>query len=413
MVRETRNALDLSEYAMLMDLFSRPRPNGSTAEKDTSRAVQEWLRQRGIPFNVHTFTHYPYFFECIGAWLIVSRLVLAAAVWLRWDWLTLPLALAALAGATLDQAFHWPLVTWPGKKQGENIIIAIGNENEGREVLLSAHYDSKTELLDHHQRMFFLYAIPLGILLTVVLGLIGPLSQWLLHGGSAWVEFTRGMGILLSLPLLFLSLGMGLNMLLGRLALPSQGTIDNGASCAILLGLAAALHEDSRSADIPGEIRFTLALYTGEEVDRQGSRAYLRWRKEQAGKRPLPDAVLNMEAMGQDGDYVFWELDGSIFKLVPTSAEVNAVIQRAVLEVAGRQPVSGGPMLSDGAPFLLNGIPAGVIGTYHSRLKDTGFHRPTDNRTRVHLPRLPEGVEIIRRAAFLLAQGSGQASADR
>jgi hypothetical protein len=411
MNQETRNAVDLNEYESLMDLFSRPRPNGSRAEEKTSKAIQEWLRQRGIPFRVHSFAHYPYFFECIGAWLIVSRLLLAAAIWLRWGGITLPIALVALAGATLDQAFHWPIVTWPGRKRGENIIIEIGPENAECEVIFSAHYDSKTELMDHNQRMFFLYAVPLGIILTVALGILGPLDQWFLQQGSAWAEFTHGIGILLSLPLLFLAGGLGANMLFGRLVQPSQGTIDNGASSAILLGLAAAFYEDSQKPDSTGKApellqrtRFTLPLFTGEEVDRQGSRAYVRWRKEHGKGFLLPAVMVNMEAMGQDGDYVFWERDGSIFHLAPTSEPVNAAIRQAVIDVTGKPPVSGGPMISDGAPFLLSGIPTSVIGTYHSRLRDSGFHRPSDNRTRVVIQRLPEGVEIMHKLAWILVE---------
>jgi hypothetical protein len=391
-----------------MRLFSRPRPNGSRAEKDTSRQVQEWLKARHVPFRIHRFRLYPYFFECIGAWLIVSRLLLSAVIWLRWGWVAFPVALVGLIGATVDQAFHLPLVTWPGARQGENILIEFKPRNPRREILISAHYDSKTELLDHNQRMFFLKAIPWGIGLSIALSLLGPLDQVLLMQGSQWAAFTYRLGVVLSLPLLFLAGGLGINMLAGRFIRPSQGAVDNGAACAILLGLAKQYAQEREQSPVPesdplGEAALTLALFTGEEVDRQGSRAYAAWRSNRS-EHPLPDVVVNLEIMAQDGSYVYWKREGSIFRLEPTTEAINQVIQAAVLEITGSECVPGGPILSDGAPFLQRGIPTGILGTYDLRLRDRGFHRPDDNLERVVMDRLPEGTAILKRLIFLLSQ---------
>jgi hypothetical protein len=379
----------MTNFDQLMGILTVPRPNGSRAERQTSLALQNWLRERGIPYRVHTFTHYPYFFECIGVFLILSRLLLALAIWLRWGWPALPIALLGLVGATVDQAFHIPLVTWPGRKRGENILVQFSPQDPKQELFISAHYDSKTELLDHNQRMFFLKSLPVGIALTLILGLLGPLDARLLAQASPWAGWTYWTGVALSLPLLFLALGLGLNMSLGRLVQPSPGAVDNGTACAILLGLAERL----QNGQIPIEnTRLTLALFTGEEVNLQGSRAYARGRE-----FPLPSAALNLEAMAQDGDYVFWERDGSIFKLVPTSEPVNRLLREVVREVTGAEPVPGGPVISDGASFLTRGVPTGVLGTYHSVMRDSGFHRPSDNLSRVDMSRLPQGVELLAR----------------
>jgi hypothetical protein len=387
----------MTDYASLMQIFSRPRPNGSRAERETSRFIQAWLQERGIPFRIHTFRHYPYFFEWIGLWLILSRGLLGAAIWLRWGWAALPIALIGLIGATVDQAFHLPLVTWPGSRKGENILIELGQPG-GPEILFSAHYDSKTELLDHNQRMFFLKAIPLGVILSLALGLLGPLDAWLLAQAHPWAGATYAAAALLSIPLLFLASGMGLNMLLGRLSEPSQGAVDNGAACAILLGLAEKLN--GQADGLLSQKRLTLALYTGEEVDRQGSRAYAASRL--SGGEGWPEAVVNMEIMAQNGSYVYWATDGSVFHQAPTSPRVNQALCAAVVEVTGDQPLSVGPMISDAAPFLLRGVPTGVLGTYDRTYKDSGFHRPSDSLSRVQLERLEEGVEILSALALQL-----------
>jgi hypothetical protein len=377
----------MTDFKKLMGMLSIPRPNGSQAEKQTCRAIQGWLRERGIPYRTHTFTHYPFFFESMGIFLVLSRLLLALAIWLRWGWPALLIALIGLLGATLDQAFHIPLVTWLGRKRGENILVQFGPQDPNRELFFSAHYDSKTELLDHNQRMFFLKSLPVGIILTLLLGLLGPLDVWLLGQGSTWSAWTYWTGIVLSLPLLFLALGLGLNMAVGRMVKPSLGAVDNGTACAILLGLAERLQNGQITLH---NTRLTLALFTGEEVNLQGSRAYCRDRS-----FPLTSAALNLEAMAQDGDYVYWERDGSVFQLVPTSKEINRLIVEIVREVAGVEPVPGGPVISDGASFISQGVPTGVLGTYHSIMRDSGFHRPTDNLERIDWNRLPQGVDLL------------------
>jgi len=150
------------DYQALMRILSVPRPNGSPAEAETRRALQDWLEQMGIPHRTHGFRLYPYFFESIGVWLIASRTLLALAVLLRWGWLTLLIALVGLLGGLVDVALGFPLVTFLGGRQGENILIEFDSPDARREIVFSAHYDTKTELLDHRQRMFFLKNIRLA-----------------------------------------------------------------------------------------------------------------------------------------------------------------------------------------------------------------------------------------------------------
>jgi len=377
------------DYQALMRILSVPRPNGSPAEAETRRALQDWLEQRRIPHRTHAFRLYPYFFESIGFWLIVSRTLLALAVLLRWGWPALLIALVGLLGGLVDVALGFPLVTFLGGRQGENILIEFDSPDARQEIIFSAHYDTKTELLDHRQRMFFLKNIRLGILLTVVLGLLGPLDWLLLQRGSTWASLVYGFGLATCIPLLFLAWGLGLNLCLGRLARPSQGAVDNGSACAVLLGLADRIAQ----GELPlGKTRVTIVLFTGEEINMQGSQAYT------AGRAwPLPAAAINLEVLAQNGEYVYWEQDGSSLKLVPTSQVLNQALAKAVKGVTGKPPRPAGPVNSDGYSFLRVGIPATTMGTYHSTLVDRGFHRSTDNLERVVMERLPEAVEILAR----------------
>jgi len=314
-------------YHELMTILSVPRPNGSAAERETGRALQDWLTRHSIPHRVQTFRLYPYFFECIGLWLILSRTLLAVAIWDGWGWTTLLIALLGLLGGTLDVAVNLPLVTWPGVRRGENILIEFEPLEPQQEIIICAHYDTKTEVLDHHQRMFFLRRLKFGIWLTALLGIWGPLQQGLVD--STWGGVIFWVGVALTVPMLLLAWGFGLHLSLGRLLEPSQGAVDNGAACAIILGLA----EQLTSGQIPvGNKKITLALFAGEEVNMQGSRAYVKQRDEH-----LTAAALNLEAMAQDGDLIYFEQDGSVFNLVPTAEMLN----QAITNLSARLPVMG------------------------------------------------------------------------
>jgi peptidase M28-like protein len=377
------------DYRELMTLLSVPRPNGSAAELETECALRDWLTRHSIQHRVQAFLLYPYFFECIGLWLILSRTLLAVAIWARWGWITLPIALLSLLGGTLDVALNVPLVTWPGARHRENIIIEFEPAHPQQEFIFSAHYDSKTEVLDHFQRMFFLKRLKFGIGLTALLGIWGILQQWLVN--SSWGDIIFWTGVALTIPMLLLAWGFGLHLSLGRWLEPSQGTVDNGAACAVLLGLAERL----AAGKIPlTDEKITLALFTGEEVNMQGSRAYVHGRA-----WTLPTVAVNMEVMAQDGDFIYWQEEGNAFHLVPTDARINQAIAEAVERVTGRAAQPAGPINSDGGSFLLAGIPAITIGTLDTRFGETGFHRPTDNLHRVVYERLPQTVEVL--ATFL------------
>ena len=136
-------------YRHLMSILSVPRPNGSAAERETRAQLRSWLEGRGIDTKIHEFDLYPYLFETIGVWIILSRTLLAAAVLLRWGWWTLPIGLIGLAGGLVDFLWRRPLISWPGKQRGQNLFVQFEPNQPSRELIISAHTDTKTEPLDH------------------------------------------------------------------------------------------------------------------------------------------------------------------------------------------------------------------------------------------------------------------------
>ncbi len=378
------------DFAELMKILSRPRPSGSPTERETIRFLQNWLKEHGLPCRMQPFTLYPYFFVCIGVWLIGMYTLLSVSVWLRWGWLSTLIAILGVLGGLLDTALDLPLVSWPGRTTGQNLLIEFDVPQPKRELIISAHYDSKTELFDHQVRYFFIRNLRIGIALALLLCLLAPWGQYL---AAPWGNAHHILCVFLTLPLLFLAWGLGLNLSLGRLRRPpSQGAVDNGAACAILLGLAQHLSEGRIELK---NTRLTLALFGGEEVNMQGSRAYALSRS-----WTIPSTALNLEIMGQDGEYVYWERDGTALKLLPTDSTLNQAVSRAVQEVTGKEAIPAGPISSDGYSFLRAGIRVTTLGTLDRRLGARGFHMHSDNLGRVKMTRLLEGVEIL--ARFIL-----------
>ena len=122
----------------------------------------------------------------------------------------------------------------------------------------------------------------------------------------------------------------------------------------------------------------------------QGSHAYAQERN-----WPLPAIALNLEIMGQNGDYIYWEEEGSSLKLIPTSTKINQQISQSIQEITGKPAQPAGPVNSDGYSFLRAGIPATTIGTYDQVLNVRGFHGPDDHLGRVVMTRLPQAVDIL------------------
>lgn len=374
--------------AELLRIFSTPRPSASPGERATLGAFCDWLDQRGITFERWPFRLYPLSNELIGIWLLGSAALLMLTVLLRWPWPMLLAVGAAMAAVIANVLLGWPLVTWPVATTGENVIISLGPADASQELVIATHYDSKTELFDHTIQGRLFRHLTTAIALAVLVLFLAAIDRFFFQEGTTWALAMQLACGALALPVLVVVGLVGANLIPGRLIRQSQGAVDNGAACCIVLGLAARL-----SAGTPLErTRVTLALFGGEEVSMQGSRAYVRGRS-----WPLPTRVVNLELLGQDGPYVIWRFEGNVLTSVATDAGLNQQIADAVRAVTGQPAALVGGINSDGYRFIQAGLPTCVLGTYDRALGGGGLHRPTDNAGRVVVERLPECAAILER----------------
>jgi len=137
-----------------------------------------------------------------------------------------------------------------------------------QEVWLGAHYDSKTEGLDHRQRAAAWAGATVLVGLAAAFGRARPRAgRWCGAAGFAVAAATAGAG---------------------RLARsPSHGIIDNATGVALITEIAADLH-----AQPLAHTRVRCVFWAAEELGAQGSRAFVR----HAAVRP--QAAVNLEGIG-------------------------------------------------------------------------------------------------------------------
>jgi hypothetical protein len=371
----------------LMQIFSVPRPSGSPGEQQTLAALRDWLTQHGIAYRASPFRLYPYSNELTGLWLLLSSVLLTLTILLRWPWPMLVLVGVAMALVILNVVLGWPLVIWPIARTGQNILVNVTAAHPERELVIATHYDSKTELFDHTLMGTLFGRLPLCIGLAVVVLLLGGLDRALFPTGSPWSIAVQIASLALVLPVQYVVGAVGINLLPGRLIAQSSGAVDNGAACAILLALAEQLATSDGGLQ---HTNLTLAFFGGEEVGMQGSRAYVRSRA-----WPLPTAVINMELLGQNGPYVFWQSEGNVLTSAPTDRTLSTQVASIVQEQTGQPAQFVGGINSDGYSFIQAGLPTCVFGSYDTIHGGSGLHRPSDHPQRVAVERLPETVAIL------------------
>ena len=395
---------ELTEFSDLLSILSVPRPNGSRELEWTVERVRVWLEGEGIPVQVHSFVLRPYHMELLGLWLILIGVLMPAAVLGRWGWGGLALALLALAVPLLEMRFLIPTVTGLIRVPARNLAVTLPAADPVQEVILCAHMDSKTELLDHYQRSLLLRMGPLAMGLVLICGLLMVAEQFVSDG----IVF-RGLALLTALPVAIYGLGMGANLIGGRLARqPSTGAVDDGAAVIALMRLARSIWR--------GEVGLvhtavTLLLTVGEEAQMQGALAYVRDRYvRDRGKDPLPTCVINLEVIGQNGGYLLWEHDGTALLSLPVDAGINSVLESGIQEAAGTRPVMISQINSDGFAFLHRGIPAATLGSFDLEWGGRGLHSAQDSPARVDPARVAETEKIL--AHVLRALDAEQGGSD-
>jgi len=378
----------------ILKAIAVPRPNGSTEFYRVVDYIKNWLISRKLPLESHHFHMRPYFFEIIALAIILATLFFCYLAFFRKSWLaSMPVLLLGLV-MLFESSLGIPVISSLIQKDGENIVVSFSPETAERELIFSAHYDSKTQPLDHRQReLIFKMIIP-----SVAAGILLAILWWAIHlRGSgppkSMAILLRGMLTLLSAYWLFLAFVFGGGFLLR----PSPGAVDNGTA------VAALMHFSQELKELPLEkTAVTIVLFAAEELNMQGSLAYVR---DRIRKEEPKCYNINLELVCQAGDYVYWPEDGVFTKRYATSAVLNNLLDQAVVKITGQKlkPLEGDfTTISDGGSFLAAGIPSTTLSNAGSpEMGFSFFHSHRDNMDRVVPEKLDELVQILKEFTLL------------
>lgn len=378
----------------VLEKIAVPRPNYSDALESTALYLKELLTTWGIPFAVQEFPLRPYFTFFAGITILLLALGFAFAVYKKRPLATLILALAIPAILLLEFEMFVPVTSWLVQKKGENIIMQFSAPSAARELIFSAHYDSKTDFWDHIQRARIYQFIPAAVILSILLAI--------------WTFFVRRKAALskkipriitLAVTGVFvcyvglLALGFG-----GFVFVPerntSYGAVDNGGSVVSLLALAKDIQ--NKKIDI-GSSSVTILLTSGEEVNLQGAHHYVREfiRQDRDGEK-MPRYLVNLELAGQNGNLFYARKVGIFLKSYAASPELVSRIDASWLAVSGRAVETEKIITDDSQRFMAAGIPSITIG--HNGIPGMGFggfHSAKDNMDRVNPDNLALMVKLL------------------
>lgn len=342
---------DTSWHALLELLAAAPRENGSAELAATAQRLAELLTEIGWQVHLHSYVAYPYEQRLLGVVLLVSALAYAACMRThRFGWAMLaPIASVATAVAQIEGGL--PL-SWLAAHEQSNVVATLAPSGATQWLVLAAHYDTKTDLLDHVARApIFVLGVPLGVLMLA----IAAVSYVGFHAGNfspgrqtlarvlAWASVLYGIGA-------FCALSAG--MFLGA---RSHGAIDDGAACAVLVRLAEKLRHDP-----PQRTAVQLVFFSGEEISAQGSRAWVA----QGFDRDHNTAVrvVNFDPLGASTELAILGSERGLVWSYSASPEVVGLLDRAHRRLR-RRPIEVIELtgLTDAWPFLRAGLPAATV----------------------------------------------------
>jgi hypothetical protein len=279
----------------------------------------------------------------------------------------------------LQNGLGLPLLGAFGARTEQNITAWIPAAAPEQRLVFSAHYDTKTDLLDHVVRTpIYLLGLPAALLL-----LLGPLAVGV--GNRKRLPRLRKLTRRLALgaaglycPLLCLAASGG--ALVGQ---RSRGAIDDGASCIILLELARDLAQAP-----PERTEVEIIFFAAEELGAEGSQAHVSRRF--ADSPDLPTRAINLELVGASTDLAILSRETTLLAGHDADPGVVELLETVHHERVGgalpRTPVGG---TTDGFAFRQAGIPsATLVSTAPPWWVPRGMHSAADDRSRIDMDAL-------------------------
>ncbi|MBS1149013.1 MAG: putative aminopeptidase [Myxococcaceae bacterium] len=368
----------MTDWDPLLDhLASAPRENGTPALDETAAWLTTTMQQLGLAVESVTWTAHPWRLRIAG--MVALAIGVGYALLLARKHARSALAVALVGPALL---VVWldvgvPLLDFAGGVPQQHVVahLPASGTATGR-LVFSAHYDTKTDLLDHLVRAPLTFATVPCSLLMIVAAFAAWRGRW-----PKLVPVACGAALFSGLSYFLVSTGGAF------VPNRSPGAIDDGAGCAVVIAIAQQL-----KASPLAHTDVDFIFFSGEEIGVEGSRAFVRSGKGVAGTR-----VINLDGVGATADLAVFKSESALLVSYPPDAALLEAVSAAHLERRGK-PVHRTfySAVTDARAFLEAGIPAVTLASdLPGHAIQRRLHSAEDRRALIDPAALDETVGLL------------------
>lgn len=384
---------------LLRHLAGGPRENGSEALRRTAEFLLRTFRDAGIKADLYAYMAHPYRLRLVGVAMLAGCLAFAWLLRRGRAGAALLVLLSITAVTLLETDFYHPLLGWIGAQEQYHVVATVPAVHPTQQLLLTAHYDTKTDALDHVERapVQFL-ALPIALFLigvALISLLYGPRSPSRaverLTRAAVWVAVAFGIAS-------FISFSAG-----AFIPSRSHGALDNGAACAVLVRVAERLHDAPRleHTDV------SIVLFSAEEVGVEGSWTYAGDRFASPPARPT--WVVNLENIGAAPDLAAFGSESYSLRAYEPSPQLVALLDSVHRQKRGKPLyVTPYPAGTDARSFLAHDVPAATLmSDLPGHPLPRHLHSRQDDRRRIEEPSLDVTVDYLLAVVRRLERAAG------
>ena len=372
----------------ILNKIAIPRPNGSKAVDSTANFIADYCTRAGLTVTEEHFLLRTAMQPVVGLFILLCALAFVFFLLKRRPVWALLFALLAPAIYLAEFELNLPTVSLLSAAQGRTIVAEAGPRSGAaeQEIILAAHYDSKTELFDHQARKIFYNfgAVSLGLMLVTAIASLALRQPSASNNAVRYILLVPAIISVLGITGLALSLGGGFLR-----SDKSPGARDNGTAVAVLLTLADDLANEPELSEY---WRVKLVFFGGEEVNMQGSAAYVTQHRQELQEANA--RLINLECLAGAGPLRHHSGSGTFLRQYPSDPHLISVVEDVAEEV--RQPVEpAGFMYDDSAAFLKASLPA--VSLSHSLPgHPDSYHNGTDSIDKVMPGKMEETVSLLK-----------------
>ena len=383
----------MNDWNELLDhLAEVPRENGTAALHQTASYLVETFRAAGIETQSVSFIAHPLETRLLGHYVLMSCIVYSYLIWKRRFLVAGVLALLIPVPAILDVEFGLPLFGGFGGERQENIVAHIPGRSPQQRLIFAAHYDTKTDFLDHVVRApITAIAFPLCGLMAAA-AFSGLAARKMSRPGKVLERFANLAGVVAMLYGFAFLLAFSAGALLRA---RSPGALDDGAACAVLIQAARELAQGPQLEQTDLEI----ILFSGEELGAEGSSQYVKSRFPE--RNALPTYVVNLDPVGASSSLAVLGKEKRLLRAHLPDPRIVAGLGRVYRQITGSSlGLTSHAGLTDGVSFAGHGIPtATLISEVPPFDIPRGMHSAKDSRLRIDLSALDLTKRLVSRFA--------------